>query len=334
MRSWMRIGSLVLALVLWGLGQHVRAQGGLSMGGIAMPSNMGTMASPSGQMFGVGDPAPQQVDPPLAVTRSFVSFIDGAAPRNVVGFRFDGAYNNRQPTRAEYLFTKGGLPNSRGFPLPETRVDSLEFTSYAEYAIIPWLSLFVEGPYRWINPEVNANQNGPGDMRYGLKVCTWSADNVIATFLLRVYQPTARQQTLGTNHWSVEPGLLAAYRLNDNILLEGEVRYWTALGGSDFAGDLVRYGLGISYGMRGDGFWYMPVAEAIGWTVLSGKTMLTNSPGNYFVEDARGQTIANGYLGLRLGYGQNLDFYLGYGRSFTGDFWARENYRFEFRFTY
>ena len=237
--------------------------------------------------------------------------------------------------RAEYYFPKGGIPGAVGFPLPETRVDTQELTSVAEYALTPWFSLFLEAPYRWINPEINANQSGAGDVRYGMKICTWSSDNAIATALLRVYQPTAVHETLGTNHWSIEPGLLAAYKFSDKLRLEGEFRYWTALGGSDFAGDLLRYGVGLSYGQRRPaGFWFAPVGECIGWTVLGGKTMIASSPDTFVVQDAHGQTIVNAYLGLRCGFGRNLDFYVGYGHSLTGDYWQREVYRVEVRLSY
>ncbi len=327
--------SVALALIGGGLPGMLRAQQGMNMGGIAMPSNMGMLAGPQGQMYGAGNPSAKDVDPGLSIKESYVSFIDGAAPRNAFGLRFEGMYANRQPMRAEYLFAKGGLPNSVGFLLPETRVDSLELTSSAEYSITPWFSLFMEAPFRWVNPEVNANQYGAGDMRYGLKLCTWSSENMIATILFRIYQPTARHDVLGTHHWSLEPGLLAAYRVNDKILIEGEFRYWTALGNSDFAGSLLRYGLGVSYMHRNqNGTWISPVLEGVGWSVLDGKTMIASTPDNFVVQDAYGQTIANAYLGLRMGYGRNLDFYLGYGRSLTGHYWARETYRFEMRVSY
>ncbi|MBI2803424.1 MAG: transporter [Planctomycetes bacterium] len=333
MRRHGRISDWLLAiLLLGGLASAARAQQGMGMGNMTMPS-MGAISTPSGQIFGAGKPG-AEAEKPLAVLESFVSFIDPAVPRNVVGIRFDGMYGNRSPMRLEYLFAKGGLPNSVGFRLPETRVDTLDLTSFAEYSIVPWFSVFAEGSFRWINPEINDNQSGNGDMRYGLKVCTWSSDALIATFLVRLYQPSARHETLGTTHWSIEPGILAAYRLNEKILIEGEFRYWAALGGSEFSGDLMRYGVGISYGQRSAGFWYMPVAEGIGWTMLNGKTMYANSATDFTVRDAAGQTIVNAYLGLRVGYGQRLELYGGYGRSFTGDIWARDTYRLEFRFLY
>src|SRR5690606_7297138 len=102
---------------------------------------------------------------------------------------------------------------------------------------------------------------GAGDMRYGMKVCTWSSDDIIATFLLRLYQPTAVSESLGTSHWSIEPGILASYRIHPMIHLEGEIRYWYPLDGSDFAGEVLRYGLGVSYGRKtfGGRVWYAPV---------------------------------------------------------------------------
>lgn len=327
--------AIALALMGWGLPGISRAQQGMNLGGMTMPSGMGALAGPQGQMYGAGKPGAKDADPGISVKESYVSFIDGAVPRNAFGMRFEGMYGNRQPMRAEYLFAKGGLPNSVGFPLPETRVDSLELTSYAEYSLSSWFSVFLEAPLRWTNPEVNANQRGAGDMRYGLKLCTWSSDNLIATAMLRIYQPTAAHDSLGTHHWSLEPGLLAAYRITDKVLLEGEVRYWTALGGSDFAGNVLRYGAGVSYQHRlANGTWLMPVLEGVGWTILDGKTMVASAPDNFVAQDAYGQTIVNAYAGLRMGLGRNLDFYLGYGRSLTGHVWARETYRFEMRYSY
>jgi hypothetical protein len=315
----------VLAALVW-LGRPALARAQQTMNIGQMPSMGPVMGTQSGSIAGVGANSPPAADPPLGVNDSFVSFIDSALPRNIFGLRFEGDYNNRQPTRASYLFGK--------FPLTETRVDTLQLTSSAEFAFTPWFSIFMEAPYRWINPEVNANESGAGDINYGLKLCTWSSDSIIATVLLRIYQPTANSSTLGTGHWSLEPGLLAAYQISPTWHLEGEFRYWTSLGGNDFSGDILRYGLGLSYGARKPGFWFVPVIEGVGWTVLSGKTMLASSPDSFIIEDAHGQTIVNAYAGLRFGFGQNLDFYLGYGRSLTGDFWNRDTYRFEMRFSF
>jgi hypothetical protein len=74
--------------------------------------------------------------------------------------------------------------------------------------------------------------------------------------------------------------------------------------------------------------------EAVGWSILSGTTTIASSPTSFVTESARGQTIVNGYFGLRVGYGEHVDFYFGYGRCFTGDAWQRDSYRAELRFIY
>ena len=49
------------------------------------------------------------------------------------------------------------------------------------------------------------------------------------------------------------------------------------------------------------------------------------------LEDASGQTIINGRLGLRWGLGDRADFYGGYEHSFTGRTWYKDMIRLEFR---
>src|SRR5207253_7518111 len=120
----------------------------------------------------------------------------------------------------------------------------------------------------------------------------------------------------------------------DNIILEGDFRYWVPLGGTDFAGEVLRYGVGLSLGQKSQRFWFKPVAEAVGWSILGGKTMIVTAPDAFSIESASGQTIINGYLGVRFGMGGAFDCYAGYGRCFTGNTWARDMVRVEFRWFY
>lgn len=47
---------------------------------------------------------------------------------------------------------------------------------------------------------------------------------------MRVFAPTGdSKRGLGSNHASIEPGLLAFHRLNDRVVLEGELRQWIPL---------------------------------------------------------------------------------------------------------
>src|SRR5439155_10838971 len=109
-----------------------------------------------------------------------------------------------------------------------------------------------------------------------------------ATFQLRGTLPTRAGPALGTNHYSLEPGLLVNQRLLDILTVEGELRYWVPLGGSDFAGDVIRYGVGVSFGDRDDPYWLAPVAELVGWTVLNGKETVAFTPTDFGVRGAGG----------------------------------------------
>jgi hypothetical protein len=262
---------------------------------------------------------------------SAVSFIDSAVPASQVRLRFDANYDDRRPTRAEYLFSKSGVPGSPGWWVPEKRVDYQELTSYVEVAYQGMLSVFLEMPTRWVNPEVNPNDWGLGDINGGVKFALFTSPGMTTTFQLRGTFPTRSGPGLSTMHYSIEPGLLLFLRPLDWLAVEGEARYNVPVTGTDFAGDVVRYGLGLSFGERKyDSEWFTPVIEMVGWTVLNGKEMLLLTDGPA-IRSAGGETIVNAMAGLRFGLGDQGDIYLGYGRSLTGDAWQHQLWRLEFR---
>jgi hypothetical protein len=136
---------------------------------------------------------------------------------------------------------------------------------------------------------------------------------------------------LGTDHVSLEPALLAFRRLSDRLRIETELRYWQPIGGTDFAGSIIRYGLGLSWGERPPcNAWINPVAEVVGWTVLYGKESIF-PPLPPVTANAAGDTIVNVKLGLRAGMGNRWDAYVGYGRPLTGEVWYQDIYRLELR---
>jgi hypothetical protein len=290
-----------------------------------------------GRPVTIPDPSPPPAESDsLSFNESNVSILDSALPRSTLRMRFDTGYHDARPTRAEYFQAKGGLPLSQGMPLLEPNINSYQdLATYLEFAPVSFFSVFVESPVRWVNPQANQNIYGYGDTNFGFKLCTWDSQDIIVTLQLRVYDPTAQRPGLGTEHWTIEPAVLGIWRPFSNIMLEGDLRYWAPLNGSDFAGDIVRYGVGLSFGQASpQGPWIKPVVEAVGWTVLGGKTLVVTTPDAYFVEGAAGQTIVNGYVGVRCGLGATLDGYIGYGRCFTGDAWTRDFVRVELRLFY
>jgi hypothetical protein len=267
---------------------------------------------------------------------SRVGYIDNAIPGNIFRFRYDTAYNNRRPNRAEFFWARGA-PFGPGVPFPETSVDYQDFTTYLE-AVTPGgrLSAFVELPSRLVNPEVNANTGGYGDMNAGFKYAFVRQEDLVATFQLRTYAPTGdADRGLGNHHVSLEPDLLAWARLDPRLRLESELRYWVPIGGTDFAGDIIRYGIGVNYDLfETCNLIVSPVAEFVGWTVLDGFQTVVHPGGPPVVQDASGDTIVNAKLGLRVKVGRGSDVYFGYGRPLTGERWYENIYRVEYRLFY
>jgi hypothetical protein len=107
------------------------------------------------------------------------------------------------------------------------------------------------------------------------------------------------------------------------------------VGGTDFAGEIVRYGTGLHYDLcRTAHCTFVPVAEFVGWTVLDGKETVVPPSGVAFVHDTGGETIVNAKLGLRVKFADRADVYGGYGQALTGDRWYANTFRLEFRFLY
>jgi hypothetical protein len=266
------------------------------------------------------------------VSDSSAGYIDSAIPGSLFRFRFDAAYNDARPTRAEFFYPKGA-PFGPGLPEPERSVDFQELAAYLELAASERLSGFINTPVRFLNPEINRDHAGFSDLDAGFKFAFLSSDARVATFQFRTYMPTGESRRgLGTDHVSLEPALLCYDALTDRLALESELRVWVPLGGTDFAGNIVRYGIGIHYDLfRTSNCTYVPVAEFVGWTVLDGKESVLPPSGKAFVQDAAGQTILNAKLGMRVKFSDWGDLYGGYGRALTGNRWYEDILRVEFR---
>jgi hypothetical protein len=269
------------------------------------------------------------------VSDSRDGYIDEAIPGDQFRLRFDASYDNNRPTRNEFFWPKGGALGP-GVPLPESRVDYQDLFGYLELAPTERLSGFVEVPWRFVNPEVNANNNGVGDMNAGFKYAFIDDCDLVATFQFRTWIPTGDgHRGLGNDHVSLEPALLVWMPLGEALGLEGELRYWLPIGGTDFAGDIIRYGLGLHYDLpRVGGVGLSPTATVVGWTMLSGKESVLRPSRLVTVDDTAGQTIVNVKLGVRARTERFGDVFVGYGRALTGDRWYRDTLRVEWRLAF
>jgi hypothetical protein len=275
---------------------------------------------------------------------SSVGYIDSAIPRDQFRLRFDAANDDNSPERADFFYSK----NAPG-PATDSHINFQEFNAYLELAANSRLSGFIELPYRFLQPDVNSHENGLGDLNFGFKFALLSEEDRVLTFQFRAYTPTADGlRGLGTHNWNVEPALLFYQRLSDKLTFEAEFRdFMPVYAYDDFAGNVVRYGVGVSYLVyEREKFRVAPVVEMVGWTVLSGKE--DTSTGEV---SAAGDQIVNAKVGVRFFFGEadkqgeageageasesstgwKSDLYLGYGRSLTGAVWYKNIVRVEYR---
>jgi hypothetical protein len=283
-------------------------------------------------------PPPPPTPPPdeeLTARPGEVGYIDTAAPMNQVRLRADFGYDFRTPNRAEFFYARSNPPGP-GLPRAERSIDFQDQTLYIEKTLAADWSIFVEGGLRSINPEVNANATGFGDMNLGFKYAFLNDSRETWTFQFRSYLPTgAASRGLGTDHVSLEPAILGFVHLSDDLGLATELRYWQPIGGTDFSAPVVRYGLGLRYDAWACGdVRVAPIVEAIGWTVLGGNESRLMPNGTSGILDSGGTTVVNLKLGARLDLSDRAGFYAGYGRAVTGERWYRDVVRVEFRWLY
>ena len=246
-------------------------------------------------------PPPPPPPPPeggFTVRDGSVGYIDPASPADQVRLRAILATTSVLPNRAEFFYAKG-QPFGPGVPRPEQAIDFQDQTLYLEKTFAPNWSIFAEGGVVSLNPDINNNTTGLGDSNLGFKYAFLSDECEVWTFQLLAYLPTgAASRGLGTHHVSLEPAVLGFVRLTDNLGLASEVRYWQPIDGTDFAGGILRYGLGLRYDLWEGGGWRLaPTAEAIGWTVLGGHESRLLPDGSSAVLDSTGTTVVNVKLG-------------------------------------
>jgi hypothetical protein len=276
------------------------------------------------------------------------NYIDFAVPQTQFRLRFDSMYDSNRPNRGEYFYPKPGFfridgtdPTAAGPPLRETNIDSTqELHAYLEYATSDRFSVFAEVPFRFINPEVNSNESGLSDVSAGFKFAVIAQEDRTVTTQLRLYADTGDgDKGLGTEHYTIEASLLFNEQLSDRTYLFGKVCDWIPLDGSDFAGNVLLYGLGVNYVLSEScSFRVVPTAEILGWTFLSGKEFVPGAG----VQDASGDTIINAHLGIRFGIGDRGDggllnrseFAISYGRALTGEVIYKDLIRAEIRFPF
>lgn len=310
-----------------------------------MPPPAPQASLPSEQFAGLGSQT-------LTVNDAPGGYLDNPIVGTWFRVRYDNGNNNVRPDRAEFFYAKCG---ALGGPGPTNangeianKVDFQDFSPYFEYQFASSWSAFAEVPVRWVDinfPSDTATNGGLADMNAGLKWEILATRKRYWTMQFKTYAPTGNAAAgLGTRHVSLEPGLLWLRRLGQMSYFQGEVRYWIPIGGTDFAGSVIRYGLGFGYDLLQCGPDHGPlnpyvstsglritsVTEAVGWTVFSGQEAFNDDQGNPVTASAAGDTIVNIKQGVRATVGCR-SVYVGWGHALTGDTWYSDLFRLEYR---
>ncbi len=116
--------------------------------------------------------------------------------------------------------------------------------------------------------------------------------------------------------------------------IDGSSGLGTPFPNQSFAGNVLRYGIGMGYTVHEDDQRRIaPVLEVVGWTLLGG--LSSSSPdgtaANLRLQQTDGQTIVNAKLGLRITDTRLGSLYAGYGRGLTDEVWYRDIFRLEYR---
>jgi len=160
---------------------------------------------------------------------SMVGYIDDAIIASQIRIRFDAAFNDPYPDRAEFFYGECGChknlptnvsgynPNAPGpGPGVPTNLNFQQLYLFGEYAPISRFSAFFELPFRWIQPQGFftappnfGDQGGVSDVNFGVKLGLIDSERSSLTFQFKSYLPSGdASRGLGTNHSSIEPALL------------------------------------------------------------------------------------------------------------------------------
>lgn len=271
---------------------------------------------------------------------SIPGYIENAAPMNMFRMRSDSMFKNSFPDRAEFFYPQVALngPGAGDTQLFNRVVNMFDFRGYLEFGDNQSWSLFTDVPLRLMRPDNAIGQTsgastGLGDIIVGGKWAFIREQNTIGTFMLRGYLPTGEAiDGLGTDHYSIEPGFLFNHRFSQRAFMFGEVRNWIPIDGTNFAGDVLRYGIGGGYKVVDNCSYSMtPMAELVGWSVLDG--LQTNRVTQ--IPESAETNIVNLKLGVRFNFGDQSgrdqsSLYVGWGTALSRDEWYQNIGRIDY----
>jgi hypothetical protein len=264
--------------------------------------------------------------------------IENAQPFTNIRLRYESYYNQQSPDRAEFFWAHAGATGGMGPTFPEKSVNYQEYHLYTEVAAKEG-SVAIDVPLRAVDPVVNGNTTGFGDLSMQEKIVLLDGEKwLITQFFKSTFNTGTAVRGMGTGHISLEPGLLFRYKYSPITYFHGEIRYWIPIAGDPiFSGSVIRYSLGASRVLYDcDSFAIMPTCEFVAWSVENG------SYSSYplgIPTSAADTNIENMTVGMRLASDKASDFGLvelgiSGGFALSHDRWYGGLVRLEARFSY
>jgi len=265
-------------------------------------------------------------------------FQDSARPVTQMRLRWDTGWDMLAPDRAEYFWAreKGPLgPNAVARFL-----NYRELTMYTEGAIDK-IGVFVEQTYREvglhaspISPTGDATFSGFGDLNIGTKTLLLDCDLMQFAFQFKTFIPVGSAgKGLGTGHVSLEPAFLTTLHLAPDTYLQMEAAYWIPVGGDSlYQGNVFHSHIAVNQVL-----WRLcrdvvlvGTMEFNEWSIINGNF---TDPGTGNPVRAR-DTIFSLGPGARFVICDRIDLGAGTAFAVTGDRWAEEMVRAEFRWRF
>ncbi|MCM2369883.1 hypothetical protein [Aporhodopirellula aestuarii] len=257
--------------------------------------------------------------------------VDTTQPQNYISLGTDFAYDFIWPNRAEYL-----LASPLKGPGPEDSADYQDFLFKVELGSKSY-SLATEIPIRGIDPEINRNHAGLGDVKVTLKTVFLDGRTWQITPMLRTHVNTGNAKLgLGTGHVSLEPGVLFRYRVDDANYIHAALKYWFPIGGDPIhGGEVLSDGFAWSRVLRErDSYAWISSLEAVHWQVMDGQRTTSGGvfdidPENIFTIYAGGRLVCD--TGSDLGL---VEYGLQFGTAFGDARWYQNLLRANIRFSF
>jgi hypothetical protein len=174
----------------------------------------------------------------------------------------------RLPDRAGYFWSKTG---ARGPQLGESVIDYQEAQLRMELGSKKFSTAF-QLPIRAVNPQLNDNHAGPGDIQLAVKTVLLDGDQWMLTQYFGTFFPTGNAPAgLGIGTIALEPGLLFRNKLREQTWMHGELKFWFPLGADPHNGQVLKFATGLNTVWREtDRSAWLPSLELSTFSILNG----------------------------------------------------------------